>query len=598
MGFDLTTLELLPTLPGVYLMKSSSGAILYVGKAKELRQRVRQYFIPGRDSRVTVPFLVENIATIDTIIVTSEREALLLEQTLIQKHRPKYNALFKDDKSYLAFKLERHSPWPRLQLVRYRGGATDDALYFGPYTSGLAVRHTQELLQRLFPLRQCSDAEFARRSRPCILYDMKRCKAPCVGKCTVEEYQKDVESTIAILKGQDKQVIRDLTAEMYRKAAALEFEQAHSLLQGIRALESHRESQHVALLPGGELDAIALYRLGHEVVVAQLFVRGGRVTGLRTFSFSNTVEDDEELLSSFLLQEYSGGGGVCPEIAVAIPLHEAKLLSELLATVIYTPQRGAKRSLIDLAAANAKNTFHQAKELQTVRQSTLLALQEELKLAHYPQRIECFDNSHLSGSDCVAAMVTYVDGVYDKRRCRTYKLEVSPGDDYGALRAVLRRRYGPGKEEPPDLLLVDGGKGHLQVAKETLADLNIAIVDIAAVAKEEGRHDRGATQERLFLPGHQQPILLPSHSPVLFLLQQIRDEAHRVALRFQKQRRSKSTLRSALDGIPGIGPVKKKALLTHFGSVRAIKAASVEELSHVPGINSSLAAVLYKSFHD
>lgn len=599
MEFDRSSLDKLPLAPGVYLMKSSSGTVLYVGKAKELRVRVKQYFVPGRDSRSMVPLLVENIAKIDTIVVTSEREALLLEDTLIKQHRPKYNALLKDDKSYLAFKLEQKTPWPRLQLVRYRGEPSSDALYFGPYTSALTARQTWESLQRIFLLRQCSDAEFARRTRPCLLYGLKRCKAPCVGKCTEEEYQKDVARVIAFLRGREKQVVRELHDEMIRRAEALQFEQAAILLKSIRWIEAQQETQRVALLPGSDLDALALYREQEDVVVAQLFVRGGKVTGLRTFPFENNLQTDEELWASFLLQQYTRGekGKAPPEIILSTRLEDGKLLEELVQAKIYCPQRGLKRSLIELAATNAKSAFHQQKDVAAALQRTLLSLQEHLRLVHYPRRIECFDNSHLSGSECVSAMAVFIDGALEPKSCRTYKVHVAPGDDYGALRETLQRRCLRAKEEGtlPDLIAIDGGKGHLQVAMKVLADLDIAVVDIIAIAKEEARHDKGSTQEQIFLPNIKDPLLLRRNSPVLFLLQQVRDEAHRLALRYQQKRRSKTLVKSSLDDIAGIGPAKRKALLIHFGGLQAIKEASIAELKAVTGISEALAVVIHQS---
>jgi excinuclease ABC subunit C len=596
MTFNPATLDKLPATAGVYLMKNDAGTVLYVGKAKDLRQRVKQYFVSGRDSRAMVPMLVQQVAAVDTIIVNSEREALLLEHTLIQQYRPKYNVLLKDDKSYLAFKLERQQLWPRLQLVRYRGRPPISETYFGPYTSAPAAHRIYDLLKRLFPLRQCSDAEFARRTRPCLLYGLKRCRAPCVGKCTPDEYHRDVSHTLAFLKGDTRYVLRDLRAEMHRYAEQLEFERAADILKSIRALEAHQQTQNVVLLQGVDLDAIALYRYGEEVVVCQLFVRGGKVTGLRTYSFSHHVQEDDDLLSSFLLQQYQVSGDTSIEIALAQPLQACNDLSDLLSIKIYSPQRGQKRALVDMAMANAKHAFHQSKDESVQRQRVLLAMQEELHLAHYPGRIECFDNSHLGGANCVSSMVVYTDGVYDKKNRRTYKVSTAPGDDYGALRATLLRRYTRAKafEEFPDLLIVDGGKGHLKIALDVLVELNVVGVDVIAIAKEEGRHDKGGTQEQIFLPNIKDPRLLKRNSPVLFLLQQIRDDAHRVALRYQQQRRSKELLHSAVDVIPGVGPVKRRALLVHFGSVKAIQEATEAELMQVPGINAALAAIIHK----
>lgn len=601
LNFDTAKIDKFPTQPGVYLMKNRGGAVLYVGKAKDLKARVKQYFVPGRDGRLMVPLLISQVADIETIIVRSEKEALLLENTLIKQHKPRYNVLLKDDKTYIAIKVTSKQMWPTLQVVRLKGKAPDDALYFGPYTSGLAARNVVDLLQRIFPLRQCSDQEFAKRTRPCILYGLKRCVAPCVGLCTHEEYKNHVDRTIAFLKGQNKEVIRQLEAEMRKSAEALEFEQALMYQKTIQQIEQTVQQQHVDMPQGGDADLIGLYREADEVAFCLMFVRGGKLTGSRVFNFSNMAQDNDEIVESFLLQHYDKDSVPAKEILLAEPLEIADVVEEVLSGVhgfkvsVYSPQRGVKRSLAELAAMNAKSAFHREKDEALLREKLLMSMKEAFRLTNYPKKIECFDNSHLGGSEQVSVMVAYMEGAKDSKNFRTYKSKaVVGGDDYGAMREVLMRRYKRGKEENnlPDLLIVDGGKGHLNVALKVLEELNIITVDVIGVAKEEGRHDKGMTQEQVFLPNIKDPISLKKNSPVLFFLQEVRDEAHRFAITFQKKQRSKKLVRSKLDAIPGIGPVKKRALLLRFGSVKAIKEATLEELCKVPGITQALAEQL------
>lgn len=602
MLYDISKIDSFPLLPGVYLMKNAGGAILYVGKAKNLRQRVKQYFIPGRDSRPIIPTLTSKISDIETIIVSSEKEALLLENNLIKQHQPKYNALLKDDKTYVALKVNNKHMWPTVRIVRYKGKPEPDGLYFGPYTSAFAARNTLELLQRIFPLRQCSDQELARRTRPCILYDMKRCVAPCVGKCTKDEYDQYVDRTIKFLRGQDKEILQELYDEMEKHAEALEFEHADMLLKTIRRIEGTLEGQSVDKPLGVDSDAISVFRQGDEVILTQLFVRSGKLTGSRHYDFELIAEDDEDLISSFLLQHYSKQDILPNEILLPVELANAELIADILSTnkrrkvTIYSPKRGDKRSLIEMAFANAESTFKKEKDIQAIREKTLFEMQDLFHLERYPERIECFDNSHLSGEEPVSSMVAFTDGAPDKQRYRKYKLRtVRSPDDYSAMYEVLVRRYKRGKEEQdlPELLIVDGGKGHLNVALKVLEELNIITMEVISVAKEEGRHDKGITQEQVFLKNIKDPIILKRHSPVLFMLQQIRDEAHRVAITFQRLRRSKKTIKSAVSVIPGIGPVKTKLLLRHFGSLKRLRSATQEELQAVKGLSkANIEAIL------
>lgn len=604
MPFDTKSLENFPILTGVYLMKGCDGTVLYVGKAKNLRQRVRQYFLPGGDGREIIPYLIAKIDKIDFIVVSSEKEALLLENTLIKQHQPRYNALLKDDKAYIALKINNKHPWPMVSLVRYKGKPKADGMYFGPYTSAEPARQTLDVLQRLFPLRQCSDQELLRRTRPCILYGMKRCIAPCVGRCTKEEYDNYVSSTIKFLKGQDREVLKELYADMDKASDSLEFEKAGQILQTIQYIEKTLESQKVDKPLGGDADALAIFRQGEEAILTQLVFREGKLTGSRFYNFEKIADDDHELLVSFMLQHYSQLPDLPAEILVPVFLEDAFAVEEILSAYgrsvrILCPQRGEKKALIEMAQANAEAVFKKEKDAQTILENTLLEMQQKLHLSRYPGRIECFDNSNISGDLVVSSLIAFLNGKKDTSRYRKYRIRAAAGsDDYIALKEALDRRYKRAKEEGnlPDLLIVDGGKGHLNVALKVLKDLDIVSMDVIGVAKEQGRHDRGSTAEQIFIPNIKDPIFLKSTSPILFLLQQIRDEAHRSAVSYQRKLRSKKQVKSVLDDIPGIGPTKKKILLNHFGSLKKLLEATENEISSVKGISKANAQAIIQQF--
>lgn len=580
-------------------MKDGEGKVLYVGKAKHLKSRIKQYFLSSNDTRPMIPFLRPQVVTIDTIVVPSEKEALLLENTLIKKHQPPYNAILKDDKTFISLMIDTTHPWPILRQIRYKGEPDPKKLYFGPYTSGKAAKKTYETLTRLFPLRQCSDEELKRRTQPCILYSIKRCLAPCVNKCTPEEYAPLVHNTIEFLKGNNTDIIQDLYKEMQQASQTLDFEKAASLLRTIRQLEHVAQSQslmtHVSL---GSCDALGCWSQGSELFIIQLLFRSGKLIGSNPYSFSGTLEEEKAALTSFLLQHYTET--FPDEILLPFPLDEAPILTEILTErrgkpclVIY-PKKGEKQQMRELAQNNAKTLFYQNQTQEILREKTLSDLQITLKLERYPARIACFDTSHIAGSDPVASLVIFSDGINNNKEGRLFNIKnASPSDDYGSLREVLTR-YLKRTESLPDLIIVDGGKGQLHAALAILHELSIASVDLIALTKEKGRHDKGMTEERVFLPSHADPIHLNPRSHLLFFLQTIRDEAHRKALSFHQKRRSKRHLTSELDALPGIGPVKKQRLLKHFGSVANLKRASLEELQQVPGLTAKDLLTLQK----
>lgn len=594
MTYDTDLLDRFPTEPGVYLMKNHKGIVIYVGKAKHLKKRVKQYFAPGRDSRAMIPYLIMEIAHIETIVVENEKEALLVENTLIKKHKPKYNAALKDDKTYISLMINTHHTWPRIQLIRYKGKPKLKGIYFGPYTSAFAARQTYEVITRLFPLRQCSDEELKRRTRPCLLYGIKRCIAPCVDLCTKEEYDSFVDGAIEFLKGKDDEVVERLTQEMEEASENLEFEKASSLLTTIRQIEHVTKTRQIVEQAGTkDSDSIALFNQGDEIILMQLFVRDGKLVGSEHYSFSHSLEEDEEILTSFILQYYGQKRNLPDEILIPYKLNDQKTLEEILYEThkkkisILTPVRGSKRALVRLAYKNAKATFQQEKDEAEIREKMLLDLAETLDLNRFPKRIECFDTSNISGSDLVASMVAFTDGRYDKKRTRYYKIKgIDKGDDYGAMHQVLSRRLSRAKDEDdlPDLIFLDGGKGQLNIGIQVLKELDIANVDIAAITKEDAKHTKGMTEERIFIPEKKDPIKLEKRSPLLFLLQQIRDAAHERAIGFHRKRRKKRLLTSAIDAIDGIGPIKKKRLLTHFGSFKRVQMATDQELLDIKGI--------------
>jgi len=601
--FDPRTLALYPDQPGVYLMKDSGGRVLYIGKAKSLRARLKQYFALSGDQREMVPYLTAQVEAIDTIVALTEKDALILENNLIKRHRPKYNILLKDDKTYISLVVTRHK-WPMIRLLRFKEKPSKNiGTVFGPYTNALAARQTFDLISRLFPLRQCSDAELISRIRPCLLYDIKRCIAPCVEKCTEEDYQRHVDSAMRLLKGQDKEVVRDLQKGMQAASSALEFEKANEYLRMIEQIEHVTQVQHVDNPAAKDCDVLGLHREGDAVLIALLVFRDGKIVGSEHFSFHLIASDDAEVLESFLLQHYKYLGAWPREILIPSELPQQTALEEILSeaagrqVALLAPQKGKKLDLIEMGLRNAKALFVREQDARSLKEKMLLDLQESLQLTRFPRRIECFDTSNIAGTDPVASLVCFVNGEKDKSRTRLFKIrDLDTADDYTAMKQVLRRHFIREKEKGDfcDLLIVDGGKGHLNLSLEIFSELGIASIDVIAVSKEEARHDKGLTQEKVFVPHRKDPVLIDPRSQLLFLLQRIRDEAHRMAIEYHRKRRSKRTIASALDTIPGIGSVKRKKLLQRFGSVKGIKAATKEELEAVKGLSKRDIETLIK----
>jgi excinuclease ABC subunit C len=606
-------IDALPAEPGVYLFKGERGKVLYVGKAQNLRSRVRSYFAAGGDGRLQVPRLVERTRDVEVLVLPTVKDALLLENELIKRHRPVFNVRLRDDKQYLVLRLDPREEWPRLTLVRRF--ASDGAWYFGPYTSSVAMHGALSGLRKVFPLRSCGDAVFrdhARRGRPCIEFEMKRCVAPCVARATPEEYAELVQGTALFLRGRSGELLADLRARMEQAAREERFEDAARLRDRVLAVERTVERQQIVAERPLSRDVFGLARRGAEVEVQALTVRDGRVMGSATHAFSAVELDDGTVLSSFLGQYYaSGGADLPPEVLCPMPLDDEGALEALLreragrAVRVHAPQRGPGRELVALASTNAELALARRLEARESVEAALAELHERLGLARLPRRIECYDVSTLQGSLAVASRVVFEDGRPRKADYRRYRIrQAAGGDDYDCLREVMRRRLGKVESEPlPDLLLVDGGKGQLGVLSAALSDRGL-VVDHAGIAKERDeespsprvKRSGGLKAERLFLPNRKDAVLLPSDSRGLLLLQRVRDEAHRFAIEFQRDLRTRAGLQSVLEEIPGIGPGKRRALLRELGSLRAVREASLERLRAVRGLSERDAEAILAFF--
>lgn len=605
----------LPAGAGVYLFKDARGKVLYVGKAQSLRARVRSYLGAGGDGRVQVPHLLERARDVDVVLTPTVKDALLLENELIKRHKPPFNVRLRDDKQYLALRLDPHEEWPR--LVPVRRFQRDGALYFGPYTSSAAMREAVSNLRRVLPLRSCRDAvfrDYARRGRPCIEYEMKRCLAPCVAGITREAYAELVEGTALFLRGRSEELARELRGRMEQAAAEERFEDAARLRDRLAAVERTVERQQIVSEQPVDRDVFALARRGGEVEVQVLHVREGRVAGAASYGFSDVRLDDGAVMGSFLGQYYDEAEGrqVPGEVVTGARIEDEDALQALLAeragrrVSIRTPQRGPLRETVAMAATNASLALERRLGTREGVETALEELRSELGLARPPRRIECYDVSNLQGVLPVGSRVAFQDGRPVPGDYRRYRIRVARGgDDLACLREVLTRRLARVEREPlPDLLMVDGGRGQVAVAAAALRDagLETATVGLAKERDAESpsprvRRSGGLKAERLFLPGRSNPLLLPASSRGLLLLQRVRDESHRFAIEFQRALRRKAGLTSILEEIPGIGPAKRRALLRHFGSLRAVRGAGLEALAATPGLSGRDAATL-RAFFD
>jgi len=589
--------------PGVYRMFDDGGRLLYVGKAASLKKRLASYFRSSGLAPKTAA-LVARIARIELTLTANETEALLLEQTLIKEWRPPYNILLRDDKSYPHVFLSSEDEFPRLAI--HRGAKKPRGRYFGPYPSALAIRESLNLLQKTFQVRQCEDSYFRNRSRPCLQYQIKRCKAPCVGLVSAAEYAEDVRHSVLFLEGRSNQLAGELTRAMESAAAALDFERAAALRDQIALLRRVQDQQS---MEGGhgDVDVLAVAMSPGGACINLIGVRGGRVLGSRNFFPQMAIEQEAgEVLAAFLAQYYLGSSERdLPDEIIVNAEHEdfaaiaAAIASRRGRSPAFSPRvRGTRARWQQLALTNAEQALAARLADRSQVAARFEALGEALGLDATPQRLECFDISHSSGEATVASCVVFGPEGPLKSDYRRFNIEgVTTGDDYAAMRQALERRFRRLREGEgilPDILLIDGGKGQLNMAREVLDELALHDLTLLGVAKGETRKPG---LETLYLDTASNPLTLPGHSPALHLIQQIRDEAHRFAITGHRARRGKARRTSSLEDVPGIGPKRRRELLRHFGGLQELQRASCEEIAKVPGISKKLAESIYAALH-
>lgn len=596
--------EALPRDPGVYLFKDAAGDVLYVGKAKSLRERVKGYFVPGGDGRLFVRFIEKRVVDVDVVVTRSEKEALLLENNLIKTHQPRYNIRLKDDKSFLQLRIDPHHPFPA--IVPVRRPRKDGARYLGPYPSARAIRTTLRLLRSVFPLRDCRDREFESRTRPCLKHQIGMCCAPCVGKVTPERYAELVESAVKVLQGDTAALVEQLQSDMAEAAAKLEYERAAVLRDRISFLSTSTEVQAVESQRFVDRDALGFHRKGRRIELCLLEFRGGKLLSSRPLSLSSDLPDDEAI-SSFLGAWYAGGRPVPDEVLLPFPAYAADAFADLWSERrgrqmrVFEPRSGAGLRAIELANRNAELALKTARAQESIELRVLEDVKRRLGLARAPRRIECLDISHLQGAAPVAGLVVFVDGKPEKGEYRRYRVRTTAGnDDFGAMREVVRRRFKAGAAAPPDLLLLDGGRPQVAAVAAVLEELCVD-VPLAGIVKPE-RRGRGldlsaAEVDHVVLPGRAEAIALPPDDEACFLLQRVRDEAHRFAIAFHRRLRSRGALESELGAIEGLGKKRVRALLIGFGGLRGVKAASQEQIAQVAGIGAALAERIYATLH-
>ncbi len=644
-------LESLPAQAGVYLMKNKAGEVVYVGKAVNLRSRVAQYFQPASsDTRAFIPFLEELLGDVEVTITPSEKDAVLLENELIKKHHPRFNIKLRDDKNFISLRLSTTHPYPRLEVVRRI--RRDGARYFGPFASASSIRETLSIVNRHFQLRTCTDQVMANRRRPCLQYQIKRCPAPCVYSVSQDEYRRSVEEVALFLEGKADELTAQLDTRMKDASDKLEYERAAQLRDQLHAIERSLEKQQTVLGDLLDQDVLGFHREGPLLEVHMLFFRNGRLTGGRSFSFSKQEFPSEELLSSFLDQYYESGAFIPKEVILPLELPDAEMREMWLAEKkgervrVHVPERGEKVRLVEMAMENARHNFEERAKSQQNQLEALQRVQQRLRLPRLPRRIECFDISTFQGQLTVGSQVVFSDGEPDKSGYRLFKVRGdAAGDDFASMFQVLTRRLKRGALEQnlPDLLVVDGGKGQLNVARAALREVGLSLRDVplaglakskvledearfaarqgyrpedawekptatatttttanatatatatAGRSRKKGRFVKGELErspERIFLPGQKNPVVLRQNTSELHLLARLRDEAHRFAITFHRKLRRERNFKSVLEEIPGIGDKRKRALLSHFGSLKRIRSATAEDIAEVEGFNEQLA---------
>ena len=580
-------LETLPSSPGVYVFKGAGEAVLYIGKARSLRSRVRSYFSSSNsDYRAFISRLERELVDLETFVTGSEKEAALLEQQLIKRHRPRYNVKLRDDKEFLSLRLDARADWPRLEVVRKP--KSDRALYFGPYPSATAARTTLRLVNRYFQLRTCTDAEMKRRDRPCLQYQIRRCPAPCVYEVDRERYAEQVKNVALFLSGRHDELRRSLELKMGEAATELRYEDAAVSRDQLKALDAVREKQIVSSIKDRDQDVVGIYREAEEIEIALLMIRAGKLVHVITFTFERSEAPAEELLGNFVLSHYSSGHEIPDEILVPIDIEASGGIEELLSEErgrrvrITVPQRGGGTDLLALAHENAEHAFKEKGRKRQGREEELVGMMERLRLPGTPYTIECFDISHTAGQSTFAACVKMIDGELSPPDYRSFRIKTAAeSDDYGALKEALDRRFARAASDAkwplPDLMIIDGGKGQLRLALASAEAYGFEHLPIVSIA-EEGVSSLGEpVPDRIFLPGQKNAIPVHSHRS-LRLVALLRDEAHRFANKKRLDEGKRLTLRSSLRDIKGIGEKTERRLLMALGSFEEIRKASEKEL--------------------
>ncbi len=615
MGDVAKILGVAPSRPGVYLMKDQKGSIFYIGKAKDLHKRMLQYINPTSDSRFFVQILHRILAEVEFILTASEKEALILESNLIKDRKPRFNVRIKDDRNHLSLRMDIRQDFARLDLVRKR--EKDGALYFEPYHAAGKARTMLRLVNKFFVLRNCSDSMFKNARRPCLRYQMGHCLAPCSLPVSREDYMKEVRKVRLLLEGKKDLLLSELQTQMKDAAEKQYYERAAVVRDQINAVETTLEKQVMEVPQSVEWDVLGFHREGELAEFAVMQIRNGRMMGRQTYSARGYALDDATLLSRFIQEYYPSVNPMPREILLShVPEGEQSLIEHILegkqARVEFVvPQRGRKRRLLEIARENAENTFKERQSAGRERSAILERLQRKLSLPSRPERMECCDISVMQGSGAVGSIVCFMEGLPEKSEYRHYSIKGQDhNDDFAMMHEVLSRRFRRGMEEGnlPDLLVVDGGKGQLNIALEVARELGVSGMGIIGLAKsrwkdsvghgQEAREVEGRwqTPERVFLPRVKNPLILKPGTGDLLMLQRLRDEAHRFAIEFHRKTRRKQTLRSGLLDIPGVGSKRMKLLLKHFGSLKNVKAATLEDLQAVVGIPDTLAKAVYGHF--
>ena len=587
-----------PSGPGVYLLKDKHDKIIYVGKAAQLKKRLASYFSKSKHTDGKIRALVSRVSAFDVILVGSEKEALILESTLIKKYRPRYNVILKDDKRYPCLRINTRHPYPKLSIVRKI--RKDGTLFFGPFTSAVAVRQSLKIVNRTFKLRKCSDREFGQRTRPCLHYQMGRCLAPCCMDVDKQIYGALIQEVVLFLNGRTPALIMKIKKEMNRQSELEQYEKAAELRDKVFALEKTLEKQLSVSTDLKDRDVIALVSAPDHVMLAMLYVRGGFLLGKRQFIFEKVLATEEDILGGFLRQYYEQAHRIPPEILVSHYPDDAGIIEGLLKVSrggkvnIHLPQRGEKRRLVMMTLENAENGLRESLASDAADMALLTRLKKRLNMDRLPERIECFDNSNMSGSSSVSAMVVFEKSRPKREAYRSYRLKTDVmQDDYAAMAEVLGRRYGKSENRDPlpDLLVVDGGKGQLNIAGDIIDMLGMSgCFQIIGIAKRDEK--KGEVRDKIYQVGRANPVSFGRDLDVLLLLQKIRDEAHRFVIQYHRKVRGKKTIHSALDDVHGVGPKRKAMLLKHFGSVESIRRADIDDLVVLPGMNQTVARAL------